>query len=73
MEIEDTAYVLQEVKRIDLKMYIKKYSDSIAIEVKDEESGKIIYFSMYIFKSILFTSCGIYAVSSISIKQILHP
>jgi len=46
MEIEDTAYVPQEVKRIDLKMYIKKYSDSIAIEVKDEESGKIIYFSV---------------------------
>lgn len=48
MEVKDTAYVPQEVKRIDLKMYIKKYSDSIAIEVKDEESGKIIYFSVRI-------------------------
>jgi len=46
MEVKDTAYVPQEVKRIDLKMYIKKYSDSIAIEVKDEENGEIIYFSV---------------------------
>ena len=46
MEVKDTTYVPQEVKRIDLKMYIKKYSDSIAIEVKDEENGEIIYFSV---------------------------
>jgi len=46
MEIEDTAYIPQEVKRIDLKMYIEKYSDSITIEVTDRDTEEMAYFSV---------------------------
>jgi len=48
MEIEDTAYIPREDRQVDLRMYIKKYSNVITVEFRDidDDREEIIYFSV---------------------------